>query len=282
GALLQNHPVWAVVFCCLRAGSYEAAITAAEEGGPEMNKFLSLLLELKQNNCLRLSSETELRIILNFRRSQQQIQDCYKTAVYCAIALCDPKLEHPQVTERLEDWLWLKLRQVVMTEAKLRSDDSRSIDASRTGATQQLTFSDLQRLIAVEYGEAHFAEVQNPLVYWTALLMSGQFEAAISFLFRQTEDLSCHAVHIALTLYQMGLLLTPSAVHGDLCTSVSGTLLQQLNLTRLIFLYTSPFRLVQPKEAAYYYYFLRNFKNAKDEDMFSVSFRDLVLDTNEV
>ncbi|VDP53069.1 unnamed protein product [Soboliphyme baturini] len=100
------------------------------------------------------------------------------------------EIEQAKVSERLEDWLWLKLRQG---------------DVSHTG-----------RQIAVEYG-IHYGEARTPLVYWTALFLSGQFEAAVNFMFRQNKDLSCHAVHIALILYQIGWLLMPETFHPELC-----------------------------------------------------------------
>lgn len=50
------------------------------------------------------------------------------------------------------------------------------------------------------------------------LFLTAQFEAAVAFLFR-VERLRSHAVHVALVLYELGLLLKSSGQSAQLCTS---------------------------------------------------------------
>jgi len=65
-------------------------------------------------------------------------------------------------------------------------------------------------------GETHFRAYQQPYLYFNVLFLSGQFEAAIEFLSR-IDKLRCHTVHVALVLYEMGLLLTPHTIQAQLC-----------------------------------------------------------------
>jgi len=65
-------------------------------------------------------------------------------------------------------------------------------------------------------GESHFHAYQQPYLYFRVLFLSGQFEAAIEFLSR-IDRLRCHTVHVALVLYEMGLLLTPHSIQAQLC-----------------------------------------------------------------
>lgn len=67
-------------------------------------------------------------------------------------------------------------------------------------------------------GESHFAVNQQPFLYFQVLFLTAQFEAAIAFLFR-TERLRCHAVHVALVLFELKLLLKSSGQSAQLCKS---------------------------------------------------------------
>ena len=65
-------------------------------------------------------------------------------------------------------------------------------------------------------GEGHFNAYQHPFLYFQVLLLTAQFEAAIEFLSR-LEKLRCHAVHIAMVLYELKMLLMPNTIHTQLC-----------------------------------------------------------------
>ena len=64
-------------------------------------------------------------------------------------------------------------------------------------------------------GEVYFDAWSQPLVYFKILCLTQQFEAAIGFLSR-FELLRCHAVHIALVLRDMHLLLLPDSIQSPL------------------------------------------------------------------
>lgn len=55
-------------------------------------------------------------------------------------------------------------------------------------------------------GEAYFDALKQPYVYIQALILTGQFEAAIEFMSR-ISGMKSHAVHIAIALHENHLLL---------------------------------------------------------------------------
>lgn len=73
-------------------------------------------------------------------------------------------------------------------------------------------------------GESHFSASQQPFLYFQVLFLTAQFEAAVAFLFR-VERLRSHAVHVALVLYELRLLLKSSGQSAQLCTSCQDTYL---------------------------------------------------------
>lgn len=64
-------------------------------------------------------------------------------------------------------------------------------------------------------GERHFKAYQEPFLYFEVLFLTGQFEAAIDF-FSRIERLRCHAVHVALALFESQFLALPSNVQSPL------------------------------------------------------------------
>lgn len=91
----------------------------------------------------------------------------------------------------------------------------------------------------------------------------------ISFCFRlinlsiRSESLRCHAVHIALCLYEAGLLLLPSSFQSKLLTKDESdpVPLRRLNFATLIMMFTRKFEATDPQEALQYFYFLRDIKS---------------------
>ena len=77
--------------------------------------------------------------------------------------------------------------------------------------------------------------------------------------------LRCHAVHIAICLYEVGLLLVPSTLHAKLLTREDGdpAPFRRLNFARLIMTFTRKFEQSDPQEALQYFYFLKDIKNVE-------------------
>ena len=81
----------------------------------------------------------------------------------------------------------------------------------------------------------------------------------------RSEVLRCHAVHIAICLYEVGLLLVPSTLHAKLLTREDGdpAPFRRLNFARLIMTFTRKFEQSDPQEALQYFYFLKDIKNVE-------------------
>lgn len=62
-------------------------------------------------------------------------------------------------------------------------------------------------------GEVHFSAYQQPYLYFRVLFLTAQFEAAIEFLAR-VDCLRCYAVHVAMVMNEMKLLLLPDSTHA--------------------------------------------------------------------
>ena len=157
---------------------------AARGAGPGLADTHTLLQEVATSSDNRLSPQTEGMVKLQYRRLVRQSTDPYKRAVYCVVGACDPAEEHQEVATSLDDYLWLKLCMV-------RED----------AGGDSLTLGGLQSLLTEEYGEAHFSASSQPVLYYQVLFLTGQFKAAVDFLFRSGDDLSCHATHLALAMF---------------------------------------------------------------------------------
>lgn len=70
--------------------------------------------------------------------------------------------------------------------------------------------------IFAHVGESHFNGYQNPFLYFQILILTAQFEAAIEFMSR-IDRLLCHAVHVALVLYELKMLMLPPSTQAQLC-----------------------------------------------------------------
>lgn len=260
--LVDSVPVWAMIYFCLRCGDVAAAMEAAKMSG--LSDALTLLQELAASPDLRLSPQTEGVVRLQYKRQVRQSTDPYKRAVYCLVGACDPTEEHPEVATSLDDYLWLKLCCV--------RDEGDS-----------LTLTGLQTLLTEEYGENHFNAASQPLLYFQVLFLTGQFEAAVEFLFRSGDSLSCHAVHLALVLFELGLLSTPTNIQSPLLSRDPSDKPpgKRLNLARLVMLYVKHFESSDPKEALQYFYFLRGMKGGKSDNLFMSCVGELVLESRE-
>jgi len=104
--------------------------------------------------------------------------------------------DHSEIASRLDDYLWLKLSQI---------RDEPPPEASHH--TDFVTYASFQDLILEKYGESHFDAYKQPFTYFQALLLTGQFEAALEFLFR-VSNLRAHAVHVAIVFHELGFLIT--------------------------------------------------------------------------
>uniref|UniRef100_A0A5S6PYR6 Nuclear pore protein n=1 Tax=Trichuris muris TaxID=70415 RepID=A0A5S6PYR6_TRIMR len=277
--LIDGHPVWAVIYCCLRCGDLQAAIAAAETAGPSLADFKEVLQQFPEENLTYLRSETELKLRLMYQRSVRLSKDPYKRAVYCSVAPCDPEMLHV-LADTIEDWIWVHIRQVVMSEHMAATSELG--DRSGIGSERPCVgLEHLQKIISETYGESYFDQGSSALIYFGALWLSSQFEMAIEYLSRHSSTLFAHAVHVAIVVFDMGLLTTNSNYVSPLITIDSSRSEKRLNLVQLVLRYCNDFRTTNTREALDYYYLLRDFKYFDGSNVFSAMFTRLVLDTKE-
>nr|KAF6411211.1 nucleoporin 93 [Rousettus aegyptiacus] len=200
---VEGHPVWALIYYCMRCGDLLAASQVVNRAQHQLGEFKTWFQEYMNSKDRRLSPATENKLRLHYRRALRNNTDPYKRAVYCIIGRCDVTDNQSEVADKTEDYLWLKLNQVCF------DDDGTSSPQDR------LTLSQFQKQLLEDYGESHFTVNQQPFLYFQVLFLTAQFEAAVAFLFR-TERLRCHAVHVALVLFELKLLLKSSGQSAQL------------------------------------------------------------------
>uniref|UniRef100_A0A8C3C233 Nuclear pore complex protein Nup93 n=2 Tax=Cairina moschata TaxID=8855 RepID=A0A8C3C233_CAIMO len=267
---VEGHPVWALIYYCMRCGDLNAAMHVVKRAQHQLGEFKTWFQEYMHSKDRRLSAATENKLRLHYRRALRNNTDPYKRAVYCIIGRCDITDNQSEVADKTEDYLWLKLNQVCF------DDDGASSPQDR------LTLSQFQKQLLEDYGESHFAVNHQPFLYFQVLFLTAQFEAAIAFLFR-TERLRCHAVHVALVLFELKLLLKSSGQSAQLLSHEAGDppAVRRLNFVRLLMLYTRKFESTDPREALQYFYFLRNEKDSQGENMFLRCVSELVIESRE-
>uniref|UniRef100_A0A6Q2X7X8 Nuclear pore complex protein Nup93 n=1 Tax=Esox lucius TaxID=8010 RepID=A0A6Q2X7X8_ESOLU len=267
---VEGQPVWALIYYCLRCGDLGAAMQVVNRAQHQLGDFKSWFQEYMNSPDRRLAPATENKLRLHYRRVLRNSADPYKRAVYCLIGKCDIADNHGEVADKTEDYLWLKLNQVCF-------DDDGS-----TAPQDRLTLAQLQKQLLEDYGESHFSASQQPFLYFQVLFLTAQFEAAVAFLFR-VERLRSHAVHVALVLYELRLLLKSSGQSAQLLSQEAGDppMVRRLNFIRLLMLYTRKFESTDPREALQYFYFLRNEKNSQGENMFMCCVSELVIESRE-
>uniref|UniRef100_A0AAY4EM90 Nuclear pore complex protein Nup93 n=1 Tax=Denticeps clupeoides TaxID=299321 RepID=A0AAY4EM90_9TELE len=269
---VEGHSVWALIYYCLRCGDLSAAMQVVNRAQHQLGDFKIWFQEYMNSPDRRLAPATENKLRLHYRRVLRNSADPYKRAVYCLIGKCDIADNHGEVADKTEDYLWLKLNQVCF------DDDC----GSSSSPQDRLTLAQLQKQLLEDYGESHFSASQQPFLYFQVLFLTSQFEAAIAFLFR-VERLRSHAVHVALVLYQLKLLLKSSGQSAQLLSQEAGDppMVRRLNFIRLLMLYTRKFESTDPREALQYFYFLRNEKDSQGENMFMRCVSELVIDSRE-
>ena len=62
-----------------------------------------------------------------------------RRAVFCVLGRCDPKDDHSEVADKIDDYLWMKLSQL-------------SYDDDDSPVQEKLTLPQLQKLLLEEFG----------------------------------------------------------------------------------------------------------------------------------
>ncbi|XP_056638972.1 nuclear pore complex protein Nup93-1 [Diorhabda sublineata] len=262
--LVEDRPLWPMVYYCLRSGDLSAAIFCLKKSGlPEFQDIISLL-EAKFNNAKSEINRLEDTIKFSYRRVIRNDTDPFKRIVWSVLGCCDITDEHSEVARTADDYLWLKLSLVRPSSVK---DDC-------------IHYKDLQHTILEEYGENHYNAFNQPHLYFQMLALTGQFEAAFEFLSR-TEKYKVHSFHMALALNELYMLGGPEDMSAPLLSidPMDEKPSCRLNLARFVMLYVKKFELTCPNEALHYFYFLRNYNDSENENLFKISVSYLAVET---
>ena len=229
----QERDKWSAVFWCVRCGDMAAAARAARQlagGGPGGADALLRLLQKMASMQAGEPAAAAPTLAAAVRAAQdeywQQKQALEGSAhrmeqlmLYSVLAAPEPRAKMGDLMpsgERpsIEDWLWHKLSMVLV---QLEG----GVDVvAPTSPSHPLV--ELQRLLGEQYGEAYFNKGGNsPLLFFSVLLHSQQFERAVGFLAREERgrpnaalaDMGEEALHFALALLHEGLLAC--AAHGE-------------------------------------------------------------------
>ena len=276
--LVDGIPIWCYIWHCLRGGCVDAAITVAAKGHLP-DEFKKFLYEYRQSEDMRLNQKSENEIKVAYKKSIRLSNDVYKKTVYSMLGSCGISDFQSDIFDKVDDFLWLRLSQIRVFDRESEADESFS--STKAVSSDRLTFGKLKQQISEEFGENYFNAKDQPFMYFKALFLTNQFESAIEFLFR-IDAYRSHAIHIAIALNEMGILIVPTyhlkvPLLSKQANDPPGV--QRLNFPKLLSIYTRKFEANNPIEAIYYYYLLRNIRSALGDNMFTASVSQLVRDT---
>lgn len=271
--LVDGIPVWCFIFYCLRAGSVDSAIAVAQKlsNQTQRNEISKILREYKLSNDGYLNRSTEEMLKLQYNKTVRLSNDIFKKSVYSIFARCAPKEFYNEIFDKIDDFLWIKLKKVSVNKA-----DNENTLILRT--SDLFTLSKLKQEI-VEELEEEYAKDQ-PFLYFRALFLTLQWETAIEFLFR-FDAYRCYALHIALALHEHNLIIISDHVKLSILSRAANDPpeVQRLNLAKLINVYTKKFELANTVDVIYYYYFLHKLSLPTGESLFITYISQLVRET---
>ncbi|WFC98722.1 nuclear pore complex subunit [Malassezia yamatoensis] len=247
-----DTPLWAHLFYLVRSGhSVEASACAQANESTFQRIDPSFLANFKAwidapSRQLPRGMRDHLlaEYATRFKNLALDAQDPFHYALYRLMGRFDVSKKFPQaLVSSTENWLWLQL--CMTCEA---SNDGEAPDAT----LRSLTLRDLARKIE-KYGPGHFdPKGTRPLHYFQLLLLVGEFERAIAFLYGNP-TFQADAVHLAIALAYNGLLRVPSAEDEPqfevLCVVND---VAYVNFAKIIQRYTRMFATSSPRDALAY------------------------------
>ncbi|KAI6203307.1 Nuclear pore protein [Aphelenchoides besseyi] len=238
-----KHPIWPIIFYCLRIGDFNVAASVAKnlQNVPNCSILINVIMTLKSQQLV--DADKRLKLSAEWKHEISSCKDPFKRAVYALILGNDC----PEVNDTIENWLWSRLMSCKLDPV------------NGTGH-----FHKLQSTICIDCGEDYFVSgAGNFMLYFTALWLTGQIERAIDVLFRA--DIKHHAVHIAILAYQQQLLITSDQTSAPILAHDSkDPIFCQLNFARLVLLYVKNFELTNLAYALCYCFFLRSIEFDRD------------------
>ncbi|CAD5206742.1 unnamed protein product [Bursaphelenchus okinawaensis] len=234
--LSGKHPIWAIVYNLLRIGEFAVAAKVVKTlvSVPNCSVIVNCISNLSDSG---LDANKRMKLNAEWKHEGGNCTDPFKRACYGIFLGVDC----PEVTDSIENWLWVKLMQ-----CKLDGQHGRS------------QFRKLQNTVCVDCGEDYFVKNGgNFSLYFTALWLTGQIERSIEVLYRS--GMIHHAVHIAILANQKRLLMIGKKISEFILTQdENDSVFCKLNFARLVLLYVKNFELDNVEYALSYCFFLKD------------------------
>ena len=268
-----DKPIWALMYYCMRCGEWRKVLDIAREHASYIQRldggFMSYLTTYIESEDRKLPRTMRQQILAEFSQISRHVQDPFKLAVYKILGRCDlNKKSIVDVIQATEDYIWLQL-------TLIRED----VDVEES-AHDRYTLRDLQDLL-VRFGPEHFNSKINPFTYFQVLLLSGNFENAIAYLYN-SDAYSTGAVHYAVGLAFYGLLLTGNTDMELISPNQSDVFPRhRVNFNRLLHQYTQSFAKSNPLEAVQYMFLLTMDDTPGQLQLAYRYIRDIVFETKE-
>ncbi|OBZ88811.1 Meiotically up-regulated gene 87 protein [Choanephora cucurbitarum] len=199
----DETPIWLFVYILVRVGKLDLAYEYVENRQAafcQAPAFLGFLKEYVHADNHRLSEATRQRVCEHYRMmdyGNNQV-DPYQKLIYKIMGRCELHLKSVDDIEMtIEDFLWLQYT--------LIDEDSQS-EVDKTDSYRLL---DLQRTISAHGTDYFDSKKTNPWYYFYVLVLTLQFERAISFMYTQ-QPFRLEAVHFSIALAYYNLIRIPN------------------------------------------------------------------------
>ena len=219
--LYNGKAIWAHLFYLVRSGKYDDALEFVGDNESSFDRtdkhFLHYFSEWIKSPNKKLSKRTRDALLLSWNnkirtliavdsKGQWQGGDPFRVAMYKMIGRCELSRKNiggPDVTPTTDDYLWFQL---MIVQEDVKPEDS---------AQDRYNLRDMSNQI-LKFGEAHFnAQGKQPIVWLQVLLICGEFERAVQFLYTN-DAYMVDAVHFGIAMSYYGCLRVPeSPFSGD-------------------------------------------------------------------
>ncbi|CAF0788532.1 unnamed protein product [Adineta ricciae] len=258
---IDDLPVWAIIFYCLRAGDLQSALNAAKRC--HLTSAVEWLTNYIKND--NQSIDPTIRLKIQDVYDREHSTNPFKSVVLSILSAYDVNNMHELIINSIDDLLWLRLSQIVFPNQDLMS------------------LNKLQKLVYNEGSANRSSFNEKPIQFAMCLLLTGQFETAIDLL-NQIEQFRCHAVHIGIFLHESRLLSTASKSNSPMLitTSTVEDPLKSINYQRLLTSYTEKCRYdTELWQIVNYFYLLKQIRQKDGENCFIESLAVLLLKLDE-
>ncbi|CCH60321.1 hypothetical protein TBLA_0C05250 [Henningerozyma blattae CBS 6284] len=264
--LIDNTPIWAVIFYLLRSGLTQEALDMAVQNKNNFKKVeQSFLTYFKayaasDDGLLPVEFATRLSTEYNQHIKSSMDGDPFRLAVYNIVGRCYlPKKTIPTVASSIEDWLWLHLR--LITDKTL----------SNESVYERYTLEDFQNLI-LSHGPDRYSDN-----YLSILLLSGLFDNAIQYAY---SICPINAFHMTVALYWYKFIKNSNSSISPKTNSYNGIEFP-ISFSNLLGNYVNSFIHSDTRIAAEYIALLSINTDTTQKDICHSALRELILESKD-